>query len=86
MNAQLDLFPQNREALEKELKDRELLFWLFMVYFPKDAYYRPDVTQTQRERAVAIGRKMIPQDRWDDAVNNAKRINEIRETLNWIGK
>lgn len=86
MNSQLDLFPQNREALEKELKDREGLFWLFMVYFPKDEYYRPDVTQTQRERAVAKGKKMIPQDRWGDAVNNAERIQEIRETLNWIGK
>ena len=85
MQYQLDLFPLNRAKLEKELKDREGIFWLFMVYFPKDRFFRPDVTQKQREKAEAEGRAQIPQAKWDTAVENAKRIQEIRQTLNWIG-
>ncbi|MCY3743614.1 MAG: hypothetical protein OXH00_21585 [Candidatus Poribacteria bacterium] len=86
MNEQLHLFPLNRAELEKELKDREGLFWLFMVYFPKDGFYPPDATQEQREKAEAKGKTPIPQHHWDKALKNAKRINEIRETLNTIGK
>ena len=66
MNDQLDLFPLNHAELKKELKDREGSFWLFMVYFPKDQYYRPDVTQAQRDKAEAEGKKAIPQEKWDD--------------------
>ena len=86
MNAQLHLFPLNRAELEKELKERENSFWLFMVYFPKDQYYRPDATQAQREKAEKAGRKPIPQHHWDKALKNAERISEIRETLEFIGK
>lgn len=86
MQTQLDLFPLNRAELEKELKDREGLFWLFMVYFPKDQYYRPDVTQAQREKAEKAGRVPIPEHHWEKAVKNAQRIEELRNTLQWIGK
>ena len=86
MNAQLDLFPLNHAELKKELKDREGLFWLFMVYFPKDQYYPPDVTQAQRDRAEAAGKKAIPQVKWDAAMQNAERVADIRETLADIGK
>ena len=83
---QLDLFPLNRAELEKEIKERERLFWLFMAYFPKARFYPPDATQGQREKAEQAGRTPIPQHHWDRVVNNAKRIQEIRETLNWIGR
>ena len=86
MNQQLDLFPLDRDALETELKDREGLFWLFMVYFPKQRYYRPDATKRQREKAEKQGRRPIPQNHWNRAMQNAERIEEIRQTLNWIGK
>ena len=86
MNDQLDLFPLNHAELKKELKDREGSFWLFMVYFPKDQYYRPDVTQAQRDKAEAEGKKAIPQEKWDDAMKNAERVADIRETLADIGK
>lgn len=83
---QLDLFPLNRGELEKELKDREGLFWLFMVYFPKDAYYRPDATRAQREKAIRAGRKPIPEHHWNKAIRNAERIEELREVLTLIGR
>lgn len=86
MNEQLHLFPLNRAELEKEIKDREGLFWLFMVYFPKERFYPPDATQKQREKAEAKGKTPIPQHHWDKAVKNAERISEIREMLNTIGK
>ena len=86
MNTQLDLFALNRSELEKELTDREGLFWLFMVYFPKDRFFPPDATQAQREKAQGAGRTPIPQEKWDDAMKNAQRIEEIRETLKDIGK
>ena len=87
MNTQLDLFALNRGELEKELTDREGIFWLFMVYYPKDCFLPPDATQAQREKAEREGRKPIPeQEKWDDAMKNAQRIEEIRETLKHIGK
>ena len=85
MQNQLDLFPLNRAELEKELKEREGLFWLLMVYFPNDRFFRPDVTKARREKLEKAGKKPIPEHHWDDAVKNANRIQEIRQTLNWIG-
>ena len=85
MNQQLNFIPENPSELEKKLKEREGLFWLFMVYFPKDEYYPPDATEAQRQRAEKSGRQPIPQHQWDKAVKNAERIAEIRETLKWIG-
>ena len=86
MDHQLDLFPLNRAALEKELKDREGVLWLFMVYFPKDRFYTPTATKARREKAEKKGKARIPKEQWDAAVKNARRIEEIRETLKWIGR
>ena len=85
MNQQLNFIPENPSELAEELKEREGLFWLFMVYFPKDEYYPPDATQAQRQSAEKAGRKPIPEHQWDKAVRNAARVAEIRETLKWIG-
>lgn len=82
---QLNLFSLDRAKLEKELKEREGFFLLFMVYFPKDAYFRPDVTQKQREKAIQAGRAPIPEHQWQKAIKNVNRIEELREILNTIG-
>ena len=76
---QLDVFLLQRAALEKALKAREGLFWLFMVYFPQDRYdYALTATRTATRTATKA--------QWDAAVKDAERIEEIRGTLKWIGR